>query len=107
MGRIVDERDVRKRFDGQPVIRAALVKTRGGEVPRHQAVAHEKDDAERLLHHPVSDVEKSKSRENKEAAEREQLISELHEAGARGFNGSSHALAMTELRTHSQKCEAG
>ena len=91
---IGDERGVGKGVEREPVLRAAFVKSRDGEMPREHSIADENDDAEMFLHDPDLEVEHAHRDEEEQAKEREQLVAELHRNLEARYNGARLAMAM-------------
>ena len=60
------------------MIGAALIQTRRREIIPRQSIAHEKNDAERLLHHPRPEIKKTEGDERQQTDKGKQLIAKFH-----------------------------
>ncbi len=88
---------MREGFEIQPVRRPAIVEPGHREVPCDHAIAHEENDPKGLRRHPGADIKEAESPKNEQAAECEQLVTELH-WGKRGrFINAPKGLAMPDL----------
>ena len=74
IGAVAEQRKVRERLDRQPLVRAALIEPGGREGVGGEAVGDEKDDPERLLHHPVHVKQKSEPDKGQQKGKGKKLV---------------------------------